>query len=622
MVPVVSAWVRPTADAPDEDAVSGVGETDRARALDALVDSDALSVAFQPIVDLSRGQAFGYEVLGRVARVGGALGAIAPGPAALLDAAHAAGRLLKLDRRWRSIAIDAIAAMPDTGTLFFLNVDPRVVDDPAYSRGYTRDLLRRHALDPRRFVLELTEAPSVDRASIEAILAEYAAQGFATALDDFGAPLQSLATLLRVRPAYLKVDGAVVHGIERDELRQNLLRSLVEFAERAHIRLVVEGVETEAELRTARDLGAKLVQGFYLGRPTAKPTPFAPRTAVALRGQHARDAARKTRALETSLLPLVEVVESIAVTSVLEPMLQHVTAFAAELLGVDRASIRLLDESRTRLLVAARTGPSLSADIDFAVGEGLVGWVVAHRRPLLTGQADSDPRFTPKREVRPFASFLGVPLLDEEGCIGVLTTSSDEADAFSLEDERRLRLVAAVVAPRLQVARLRRLLVTDPLTCVWNRRALDELLPVAASETSLPLAVAAVDIDRFKAINDRSGHAAGDEALRAVAQALSSAVRESDHVVRVGGEELLLVLRGAEMEQALAVAERARLAVRASKAHSELPVTISVGVAAWSSGESRDELIERADAALYRAKNSGRDCVEAALPPGRARRST
>ena len=271
--------------------------------------------------------------------------------------------------------------------------------------------------------------------------------------------------------------------------------------------------------------------------------------------------------------------------------------------------MRLLDESRSRLLVAARTGSSLhaSAHVDFAVGEGLVGWVVANRKPLRVARASEDPRFAPKPGMTShMGSFLGVPLLDEHGCIGVLATTAQEPLAFSLDDERRLRLVASIVSPRLQVARLHRLVVTDPLTCVWNRRALDDLLPPASPGAA---SVAAVDIDLFKSINDRLGHAVGDRVLCDVAGALGSALRETDHVVRVGGDEFLLVLRGAALEQAAGIADRARAAVRATQ-FDGATITVSIGVAASRPGETRDALLARADASLYCAKAGGRDRVE------------
>ena len=160
--------------------------------------------------------------------------------------------------------------------------------------------------------------------------------------------------------------------------------------------------------------------------------------------------------------------------------------------------------------------------------------------------------------------------------------------------------------------------VTDGLTGVFNRRHLDESLlreVRRSGRTGLPVALLLVDIDHFKSVNDRFGHLAGDECLRLVAAALrQSAARASDLVARYGGEEFALVLPGLAAGQALDVAERVRAAVEAivfTHGGQRVPVTVSVGVVAEVTPPSLgvDDLVARADAALYRAKETGRNRV-------------
>jgi diguanylate cyclase (GGDEF)-like protein len=171
-----------------------------------------------------------------------------------------------------------------------------------------------------------------------------------------------------------------------------------------------------------------------------------------------------------------------------------------------------------------------------------------------------------------------------------------------------MRLLAGVVAPHLQARRLARLAQTDSLTGLLNRHALENAIPEGAF-TQRTLSIALVDLDHFKLVNDRHGHAVGDEALRAVAQELTSAVRTDDRVLRLGGEEFLLALPGASLQAATKLAEGARLRVRDGVRVGDGTVTISVGVAERRPGEPRDVLLARADAALYRAKAQGRDRV-------------
>jgi diguanylate cyclase (GGDEF)-like protein len=172
-------------------------------------------------------------------------------------------------------------------------------------------------------------------------------------------------------------------------------------------------------------------------------------------------------------------------------------------------------------------------------------------------------------------------------------------------------------------ARLRSLLqqiaalaTRDALTGLSNRRQIDLDLEASvrhAQRHGVPLCVALVDVDHFKAVNDRFGHTVGDEVLMSVAGCLAGSLRAGDHVGRFGGEEFLLVLPGATVAQATSLLERLRARLEALQVlpSGERPVTASFGLAAWRGDESAADLVRRADQALYRAKNAGRNRVVA-----------
>ncbi len=169
------------------------------------------------------------------------------------------------------------------------------------------------------------------------------------------------------------------------------------------------------------------------------------------------------------------------------------------------------------------------------------------------------------------------------------------------------------------VAQLERQALCDALTGLPNRRAFEsaaEQAQARSGRSGAALTVGVADIDHFKRINDRHGHAAGDAVLRAVAQAMRDVGRLTDMAARLGGEEFGLLFPGATLEQALRIAERLRRAVAATVVTTpegaELAVTISIGLAALPPGGSVDAALSDADKALYRAKESGRDRVEAA----------
>jgi len=180
-------------------------------------------------------------------------------------------------------------------------------------------------------------------------------------------------------------------------------------------------------------------------------------------------------------------------------------------------------------------------------------------------------------------------------------------------------LLCCLVYP-LRNALLYRAAVTaalrDPLTGVSNRTAMNAAL-IRESELSrrhgTPLSLIALDIDHFKAINDRYGHLAGDQVLKSVAAAISDCTRSTDILFRYGGEEFLVLLSNTARQGALMLAERIRRAIEAHECYygeQLLRVTTSLGVACFASGDNNEILFERADTALYAAKAAGRNCVK------------
>jgi diguanylate cyclase (GGDEF)-like protein len=154
----------------------------------------------------------------------------------------------------------------------------------------------------------------------------------------------------------------------------------------------------------------------------------------------------------------------------------------------------------------------------------------------------------------------------------------------------------------------------DSLTNLPNRRymtiRLEEAAAQAARKPEAGFTVMIADVDDFKAVNDKFGHAAGDRVLQAVARALELSLREYDMCARWGGEEFLLLFPACESANAPIVAERLRIAVaEASRISEEIPApTISIGYTQHRPGESIDKTLLRADEALYKAKDSGRNC--------------
>jgi diguanylate cyclase (GGDEF)-like protein len=168
-------------------------------------------------------------------------------------------------------------------------------------------------------------------------------------------------------------------------------------------------------------------------------------------------------------------------------------------------------------------------------------------------------------------------------------------------------LVRQVQEQSVQLAALAH---SDPLTGTANRRTWDLAVPLAlsaASRSSAPLVVAILDLDRFKAFNDRFGHQAGDRLLKEATAAWKSLLRTEDLLARYGGEEFCMLMAGARPDEAVATLERLRAVTPQGQ-------SFSAGVAQWDGAETPEQLLGRADAALYEAKRAGRDRTAVAAP--------
>ena len=216
---------------------------------------------------------------------------------------------------------------------------------------------------------------------------------------------------------------------------------------------------------------------------------------------------------------------------------------------------------------------------------------------------------------------LTEPLVTERRFLGALILSRRTREPFA-DPERRLlgwaaREVAAAFSRAYTLEDAERGANLDPLTGLPNRRYFDELLAIMGPRRrdTDSLGIMMIDIDHFKRLNDRFGHARGDDVLREVASAIALTLRAEDTPVRYGGEEFAVILRRAAAAQASEAAERVRAAVAALPATRlglDGPVTVSVGVAIAGEEEEVSAVIGRADEALYRAKRRGRDRVEVA----------
>ncbi len=273
----------------------------------------------------------------------------------------------------------------------------------------------------------------------------------------------------------------------------------------------------------------------------------------------------------------------------------------------------LTDGKRARLYIVLRGALAVAADTRTGLSDGTVSKVLpgesVGEQSVLDEESNLSAIFALEQtDLLVIEADLVWRLIDES-C--VLARNLLRLLSF------RIRAANAQLRRRQKLGEFyRQLSMVDGLTGLYNRAWLNDVLPnmvANAHAGRTPLALIMIDLDHFKRFNDRHGHPAGDQALRAAAQVLSAALRPSDFAVRYGGEEMMVILPNTSEQVAALVAERLcerlRLAEVLDETHPLPHVTASFGVASLLTGQDEQGLIAAADAALYRAKDGGRDRV-------------
>jgi diguanylate cyclase (GGDEF)-like protein len=295
---------------------------------------------------------------------------------------------------------------------------------------------------------------------------------------------------------------------------------------------------------------------------------------------------------------------------------------------VTEMAIYEADYETFRLVPLLATGPERDEIManSMALDAGITGWAFAKGTP----QNIPDTSMHPLARQIPGTSYvqeslLLVPLVATEHKLGIINCWRLGIDQFSADELEAASLFAHVAASAWRNAQLYVELVnaamTDPLTGLYNSRWLrdaGERDIARASRESQPLSLLLVDLDHFKAVNDSSGHAIGDVVLQRVATQLRTAVRGADAVVRLGGEEFVLLLHDCSEQGAWIAADAVRAAVRdvvMPDGCSLGGLTASIGIATYPAhGGTLDRLLGAADRAMYSAKHEGRDRSVRATP--------
>src|SRR6185312_9514165 len=476
-------------------------------AIHKLISERALRTLFQPIVDGAARAVIGHEALTRGLHAG------LESPLTLIECAGRHGLILALEEACLETALSAFHALRLEGRLF-LNLLPQTLLEWSSLADWLGGQLDVHRIDPHEVVLEITEHGLIeDENRLAAAVRPLRALGCDIAIDDLGAGSSGLKSWAEIRPDYVKVDRYFVAGVERDPVRAEILRSLIDMGRITGCRIVAEGIENREQCALVLELGVEYLQGYFLGRPNRIPR----LDPAALGGLEAASPAPAANCAEDLVLEVPGVPADATVATVVESFRQHPEWTALAVLEAHGSSrpVGIVYRDQLLILLSRPLHPE-----------------IYNRKPVTSVM------------VRPM-EVEARARLDQVSRIVTARAAPQQHDVFVINRNgrylglgRTVDLLRQITSQQIQAA-----MHSNPLTGLPGNREIQTQLSQWAARRRHFVACH-LDLNHFKPYNDEYGYARGDQVLLHVAQVITRAVRRPvDFVGHVGGDDFVLLLR-------------------------------------------------------------------------------
>ncbi len=485
--------------------------------LEDIIEKRGVSTLYQPIVNLKNGAIIGYEALSR-----GPENSSLHSPLQLMAAAVKYQLIFVLEQLCRESALKP-GQFLSSGQKLFINTIPDVIRDPKFLAGKTRQLLLDYGYQPDQIIFEITERTAIlDFDSFNQSLNHYRQQGFGVAIDDAAAGYSSLQAIAELHPDYIKLDMSIVRNLDRNPIKQTILESIARLAQGINSKVVAEGVETAEELAMLIKLDIDYAQGYFLARPAYPPSGLPPEITDLIENLNNQKNLNRARFKELGFgVTIGEIVQQVPI--------------------VDKGNF----VSEVEMLLATRP-------VDGVVvldGKLPVGIVMKHK---LYYQLGTNYGFS-LYHTRPVKLVMDPnPLIVDAN----LFLESVSQIAMSREDNLYDYIIVVkegVYQGVVSIMNLLNNITQQQIRCAHNANPLTGLpgnLFISDRLKDLVdrrqfFAVLYLDLDNFKAYNDKYGFERGDRVILLTAQLLSSclAINESkgQFLGHIGGDDFIII---------------------------------------------------------------------------------
>lgn len=481
-----------------------------------------LTALFQPMLNLTSGEIVGFEGLIR-----GPANSPLHSPINLFGAAQQHGLSLEIEMLSRQIVLETFAQLGLPGSLF-LNVSPETLTHPQFKNGQTLDFMKKLGVAPERVIIEITEnQPTYDFDAMRSALLHYRSMGFQIALDDLGAGFSSLRLWSELRPDFVKVDMHFVQGVDTNSTKLQFLKSIQCIAESSGAKVIVEGVETEGELRVVKDIGIALGQGYFIARPSPTPQLIA-----------SAETTRIINASQIAVFPKAEFSGRAHVTA--QKLMAYIEPAYPETEN-ERIFERFYEDSALRVIPIIQDGIPVGLINRYSF---IDRFAKPYQRELF-GKKPCNTSMQPE----PLLVSKDMPIEELSHFIAD-ADGRHFSDGFIITDQGRYiglasgqDLLRELTKMQIEAARY-----ANPLTLLPGNVPINEhierLLHAAA-----PFVICYCDLDNFKPFNDAYSYRKGDEMIQLSARILGlSCDPKLDFIGHIGGDDFILLMQSHDWE--------------------------------------------------------------------------
>jgi diguanylate cyclase (GGDEF)-like protein len=497
-------------------------ETAAFNELRTTLENRMIKTVFQPIVALSTGSIIGYEALSR-----GPQGSKLESPDALFRAAEKFNKVWELDFLCRDKALEAAVKLP-ADKMLFINVDPQIIKDVRFQRGMTREILDKYHMDASNIIFEITEKTAVDDyKNFREVLDNYTSQGYKIAIDDTGSGYSGLKLMAETRPQFIKIDMDLVRDIDKDALKQALMKALQEFSVVTNMRIIAEGIETIDELNTLISIGIPFGQGYFLQRPAPEFLDIASNVTEII---VAKNLQKKQEAFHTPFtIPIGELAR--------QDTAFQTNATGSEVIDYFHANPNIMgipvikNYKPIGLLMKNKFLAHLATQYGVAIYMNRPVNLVMDRQPLVVDY------YTPLEQVSKFA------ISREEDSLYDYILITKDSKYYGITTVKQL----LEKTTQLEINRAKH---SNPLSGLPGNVLIEEKLKQVI-ENNRNFAVLYFDLDNFKAYNDVYGFDNGDKILCLTAQVIQkefTSWRAADFFVgHIGGDDFIAIMSGEDI---------------------------------------------------------------------------